>query len=288
MHPSALHTFVFSPTGTSRKIAAAIARGIVSSAAGSADAAHAPEVPVGDTDLTHAAAPESVLPADAVALFVVPVYGGHVAPAALERMRQVRGERTPAIVAVVYGNRAFEGAARELADGLAERGFVPVAAAAFVGEHSYSTPALPIAAGRPDAADLKEAEAFGQAAARKLAAGTIVPVDAARLKEPPTPLVSKLRFIRFVLAYRRRQKRRPTVLLPAGDAALCTHCGRCVRACPTQAIGAGDELRTDPARCIRCNACVKTCPTGARTYPTPFAAALARNFARRKQPVTLL
>ncbi|MFR4395415.1 MAG: DUF362 domain-containing protein [Alistipes finegoldii] len=100
--------------------------------------------------------------------------------------------------------------------------------------------------------------------------------------------MSKLRFIRFVLGYRRRQKRNPIALLPAGDAARCTQCGRCVALCPTQAIARGDELHTDPARCIRCCACVKGCAFGARTFETPFAAVLSRNFARRKPPVTLM
>lgn len=114
------------------------------------------------------------------------------------------------------------------------------------------------------------------------------PIDAAKLREPHTPLLSKLRFIRFVLGYRRRQKRTPAILLPAGDAARCTQCGRCVALCPTQAIARGDELHTDPARCIRCCACVKGCAFGARTFETPFAAILSRNFARRKPPVTLM
>ena len=48
------------------------------------------------------------------------------------------------------------------------------------------------------------------------------------------------------------------------------------------------ELHTDPARCIRCCACVKGCAFGARTFETPFAAVLSRNFARRKPPVTLM
>ena len=151
-----------------------------------------------------------------------------------------------------------------------------------------STERTPIAAGRPDGQDLAAAEAFGRAVRRKLAGQGPLPVDAARLKAPGTPLVPLLRFIRFVLAYRRRQKKHPVVLLPAGSADRCTHCGRCAAVCPTGAIARGDELRTDAARCIRCCACVKGCPVGARTFETPFAAALSRNFARRKPPVTLL
>ena len=228
------------------------------------------------------------LSADAAAVFAVPVYGGRVAPAALERLQEIRGEGTPAVVLAVYGNRAFGTAVAQLAAFVAERGFVPVAAGAFVGEHSYSTPGTPIAEGRPDTQDLAEAAAFGARIGRKLAHGETGPIDAAKLREPHTPLLSKLRFIRFVLGYRRRQKRTPAVLLPAGDAARCTQCGRCVALCPTQAIARGDELHTDPTRCIRCCACVKGCAFGARTFETPFAAVLSRNFARRKPPVTIM
>lgn len=302
MHIESVRTVVFSPTGTSKKIADAIAQGVaatlarpdtaegISPAGASAEPGAAPNDPaavVKRIDLTHAAA-EATLPADAVAVIVAPVYGGHPAPTAVRRLEKIRGTGTPAVIVAVYGNRAFEKAAVELARIASERGFVPVAAAAFVGEHSYSTASTPIAAGRPDDRDIADAVAFGTAVGRKLAAETPSTVDAGRLKEPRTSLLPLLRFVRFVVGYRRQQKRNPTVRVPAGDAERCTRCGRCVALCPTQAIARGDELRTDPARCIRCCACVKGCPFGARSYETPFAAALARSFGRRKPPVTLL
>ena len=281
MKPETVCTVVFSPTGTSKKIAETVARGITSGAGAEAAA-------LKTIDLTHAAAQSAVLPAGAVAVIAAPVYGGHVAPTAAKRLETLRGSGTPAVVIAVYGNRAFEKAAAELAALAARQGFVPVAAAAFVGEHSYSTPETPVAAGRPDAQDLARAAEFGAAVREKLAAGTPAPVDAAKLKDVRTPLVPMLRFIRFVAGYRRRQKRNPAVYLPACDADRCTHCGRCAAVCPTQAIARGDEVHTDPARCIRCCACVKGCPVGARSFHTPFAAALARSFTRRKPPVTLL
>ena len=51
MKPETIHTVVFSPTGTSKKIAAAVARGIASAAG----AAPAEAVPLRTIDLTHTA-----------------------------------------------------------------------------------------------------------------------------------------------------------------------------------------------------------------------------------------
>lgn len=202
MQPERICTLFFSPTGTSRKTATAVARGIAAPFAATADstatdpANHAAEanrvaatpengpIPVRALDLTHAASRPETLSADTVAVFAAPVYGGRIPRTALERMEGIRGEGTPAVVIAVYGNRAFEKAAAELADFVRARGFVPVAAAAFVGEHSYSTERTPIAAGRPDGQDLAAAEAFGRAVRRKLAGQGPLPVDAARLKAP--------------------------------------------------------------------------------------------------------
>lgn len=276
MTPTSCSIFCFSPTGTSRKIADAVARGLQQKTAA-----------IRTHDLTRAPAERTLTGTDAVAIFAVPVYGGHAAPTALERLQQVRGDATPAVLVVVYGNRDIGSAATELAAFVAERGFVPVAAGAFVGEHSYSTAETPIAAGRPDRQDLAEAEAFGRSVRRRLETHGTAPVDVGRLRAPRTPLLPLLRFLRFVISYRRSRRCDAAPLLPRTDTGRCSRCGRCAAVCPTQAIARGAEERTDPARCIRCCACVKACPAGARTFGTPFAAVLARNFRRRKANRTL-
>ncbi len=273
-----LTTLYFSPTGTSRRIAEAVADGI----------RRTNDIGYQCRDITFEAAPQREFPSDALLVAAVPVYGGHPAPLALERMKELRGHDTPAVVVVVYGNRAFDHAATELADLLARQGFRTVAAGAFVGEHSYSTPATPVAAGRPDDRDLAEARLFGENIGAKLAGKGPEPVNVARLRNPRTPLLPLLRFIVFALGYLSRQKRHPVVLLPRTDAARCIHCGRCATGCPTGAITAGREELTDAAHCIRCCACVKSCPVGARSFETPFAAALARSFREPKPNVTLL
>ena len=127
MKPDKLVTLYFSPTGTSRRIAEAIAGGIRT----------AEEPAPRCCDITFGAAPATELDADALLVVSVPVYGGHPAPLALERMAALRGHDTPAVAVVLYGNRAFDHALRELDAFLAQRGFRTVAAGAFIGEHSY-------------------------------------------------------------------------------------------------------------------------------------------------------
>jgi len=61
----------------------------------------------------------------------------------------------------VYGNREYEDALRELQDLVTELGFIPIAGGTFVGEHSWHSETTPIAAGRPDALDLRETQRFG-------------------------------------------------------------------------------------------------------------------------------
>ena len=64
------------------------------------------------------------------------------------------GITVTAVAVVVYGNRDYDDALLELRDWCVAHGFVPVAGAAFIGEHSYSRPDRPIAGGRPDNPDL--------------------------------------------------------------------------------------------------------------------------------------
>ena len=52
------------------------------------------------------------------------------------------------------------------------------------------------------------------------------------------------------------------------DAAACTGCGACARACPMQVDPAGTPNSTE---CIRCGECVRACPAHALTFRKPKA-----------------
>lgn len=275
MEISKINIVYFSPTHTSAKVAKAIAKGFGNI----------------DSEVFDATRKEVSLKAekDSLTIVAVPVYGGHIAITARHRLEMLEGNGTPVIPVVVYGNRAYEEALKELAALLEEKGFVPVAGATFIGEHSYSTDKKPIAKGRPDGNDLAFAENFGKALSVKinnLSDAESGKVDVAKIRKPKQPFFKLLGFVFNVLRLRRSGK--PMPVTPLTDESLCKHCGACVVACPVAAIEKGREEVTNASRCIRCCACVKVCPHKARTFDTPFADLLSKYFVSQKENCTIL
>lgn len=264
---------LFSPTGTSHKIAMAVADGVRCT----------PHL----MNATYESVGNISYDAHTLVFFAVPVYGGKVAPLALKRLEAVRGNNTPAVLMVVYGNRAFEGAAVELDAFVRERGFVPIAAGAFIGEHSYNTAKHHIAAGRPDMNDLSKARMWGRDIRKKLSnIERAEPVDVTRLKKPHNSLFSQLRFILFVMQQRRKSaSQKPRIKV---DRLVCKKCGKCVRLCPSGAITREDCMNTQHDLCIKCCACVKGCPAHARKLKTPYASILSKCFGKPKYQTTIL
>ncbi|MGC9347897.1 MAG: 4Fe-4S binding protein [Anaerolineae bacterium] len=196
---------------------------------------------------------------------------------AADRFRAVEGDGGPAVLVVVYGNRAFEDALLELYDLAIELGYIAVAGAAFIGEHSYSSPSTPIANGRPDAEDLSLARTFGARVREKLK-------SAADLAGLPAPQIPGDR------PYRSGWE--PSTSAATTHPQLCTLCGCCAEVCPVAAITIDSVVRTDVWACIPCNACIRVCPTGARDvddrHIQRIAQWLSTNFAERKSPETYL
>lgn len=272
------HLIYFSPTHTSKQVAKAIVQGT-----GIKDV-----IPV---NLTLQMAEETVIPASSLAIIVVPVYGGHVAPLAMERLESIRGLDTPAVLVVVYGNRAYEKALMELDAFAIPHGFKVIAGATFIGEHSYSTDQSPIAQGRPDDSDLDFANEFGNKIMEKIQAAvtsnTLYQVDVRAIRRPKQPFFPLFRFLRKVIKLRKSGTPLPRTPW-VEEESLCTHCGLCVANCPAGAITKGDELHTDADNCIKCCACVKSCARKARIYDTPFTVLLSDCFKKQKLPQTIL
>ena len=254
----------FSPTHTSRTIAEAVAAGM--------NTAHIRTV---DLTLDRSDSPITVGAGETVVLGV-PVYAGRVAPEAVRRLQRIKaaaGAVIPAVVTVTYGNRDYEDALVELYDLAVSLGLSPFAAGAFIGEHSYSTPEMPVAEGRPDTLDLADARIFGGECLRKLnSSGAFAPFH-----------------IKGNRPYKEVKHSGNQTVPETADG--CPLCGECVRVCPTGAVSVDLNARkvlTDPSLCIRCCACVKACPAGLRTYTTPFTAFLHEHCSARRDPETFL
>ena len=110
MKIAAIHLITFSPTHTSKQVGEAIVRGT-----GVSETLK--------TDLTLCPGGSLEIPVDTLTVITVPVYGGRVAPMALERMKGIRASGAPAALVVVYGNRAYEKALTELDAFVVEKGF---------------------------------------------------------------------------------------------------------------------------------------------------------------------
>ena len=268
-----LRTIYFSATGTSKKVALAISQTI------------ATEFVV--EDITFQSLQNTTYATNDLLCVAVPVYGGGVAPVALKRLEAICGNNTPAVVVVVYGNRNFERAAVQMSDFLAERGFITIAVAAFVGEHSYSTEQYPIAVGRPAEGDINDAKHFGQLVKEKLATG-IESVDVSALQCPDSGEENVKAFVEFVKGYQAEQAKNPIKLLPITDEDRCVMCGVCVDVCPMEAIDRENVSVVDSTLCIKCCACVKECPKEAKTLNSPFAPMLSKYFSQSKPNVWLV
>ena len=110
-----------------------------------------------------------VLEKNELLIIGVPVYMGRIPEIVSNWLGGISADSTPAVAVVVYGNRMYDDALLELCDTLKEQGCVPFTGAAFIGEHSFSSPECPTAEGRPDATDRNMAVEYGREVGKRLA-----------------------------------------------------------------------------------------------------------------------
>lgn len=239
----------FSGTGTTertvRHIAGAIARGL--------------ELPLESLDFTRPQIrqQEYVFCETDLVVLGTPVYAGRVPNVLLPFLREkLQGGGALAVPVVLFGNRNYDDALVELRNLLTEDGFTCMAAAAFVGEHSFSRT---LGAGRPDAADEALMSAFSARVLEKLRQtpnGDFVTVPV-RGEEPIRPYYTP-----------RDRHGKPINILkvkPRTDMSRCHGCGLCVGLCPMGSIDPQNPAQVTGI-CIKCCACVKKCPTGAKFF----------------------
>lgn len=265
MNSKKVEIICFSPTKSTKKILETIALGISKQTA-----------KILDLTLPSALSDSDIEISSDLALIGIPVYSGRVPLVAVQRLQKLKAKGVPAAIVVVYGNRGYDDALLELKDIAVSSGFKPIAAGAFIAEHSFSVSEYPIAKSRPDADDLNKARTFGEEIAKQLQS------------EKQSKFSSSLKLPGNV-PYKERGE--SAGFSPETDKSICTICKKCIEVCPTGAISEIDGL-TDSGKCILCGACVKACISEARTarHPafTDIAKRLSTNLQLRLEPETFI
>ena len=179
---------------------------------------------------------------DDLCVIGVPSFGGRVPAVAVQRIRQLKANNTPAIIIASYGNRDYDDTLVELKEVVENVGFCVVAALAVVTQHSIFPQ---IATGRPDAIDKSKLA--------EMAIKIKVHIECAN------------GFNKAKLSCKNKQyKEYKGVPLKPVTSSKCMKCGICANNCPVGAIPLDNPKVTDNEKCISCMRCVRRCPKGAR------------------------
>ncbi len=216
----------FSPTRTTKKTVTATSK-----------AWHTPAEAI---DITRGLDKSISLGKDDMAIIGVPVYSGRIPFQAEEALLKIKGDNTPAITVVLYGNRDYDDALLELNMLCEQQGFNIVASGAFIGTHSLDSS---IAAHRPNEIDLDIAYNLGLTVK-------------ANLKE------FKKRKLKVKGNYPYKERKKFPYYPVVDD--NCDNCGKCIKQCPTGAISPKDVNVVDAELCIGCMRCALKCPQQAR------------------------
>lgn len=254
----AVHGIYFSATQTTAKIVNAVVASVANALSQTVEI-HDITNPkqrweAGLVDATNGKIPSplSFLPTDIV-IFGVPVYIGRVPNLMKPFFTKIKGNGATGIPIVVYGNRHYDDAILELRDLMEEDQFrCDLAAAAFIGEHSFSSI---LGAGRPDLEDLKMAEDFGKIIAKSITMG----------KRGKLTLPGNFPYRFFSAVDEQGKPFDIRKVKPQTNISLCNGCGHCAQICPMGAINP-QNLTEITGICIKCNACVKRCPCSAKYF----------------------
>jgi ferredoxin len=218
----------FSPSGTTKKVADRIAGNF--------------KEEIEECNLLVFDSPKE-LESNDTAIVAMPVFAGRLPKTARERLGQIKGDSTPAVAVVNYGNAHVTDSLIELVDLLMENGFNVVAAASTVSHHSIFDG---VAVGRPDEDDMAKIDEFAEKCIEKV--------------ESKESIKSEIPGNRPYTDY----KQLPFAI--SCDESLCSFCYDCVNVCPENAIAEDDPIETDLESCSRCTACISICPEDARMF----------------------
>lgn len=208
----------------------------------------------------------------------VPTIAGRVPNLLLKYLNSIEGNGAICIPVVTFGNRNFDDSLVELSSIMKERGFNVIAAAAFVGEHSFSRI---LGGGRPDSRDIDLIKDFACKVAQKLNDLNIFEYlkfedscsfDGKKFdfeKNIESIELNELGSIPFRNYFTPRDRYGNKIdfisIKPKTDMNLCDDCKVCYELCPLGSIEY-DDVSNVSGKCMKCCACTKKCPKGAKYF----------------------
>lgn len=265
----------FSGTGTTKKVVEEIAGAIASSLGINYDVCEFSLPSSRDNPLRFSG--------NDLVVFGIPVYAGRVPNLLLKFLNTIEGNHGLAVPIVLYGNRNYDDALIELRDLLEKGGLHPIAAGAFIGEHSFSRI---LAQDRPDESDMMIARTFALKVTEK-----VKTLSALHNIEPLWVIGSPQPYSGY---YQPRHKDGQPIdirkVKPLTKES-CNDCMLCAKICPMGAISY-ENPREINGICIKCGACIKGCPLQAKYYTDEgylcHKQDLEESFKARKEPLCFL
>ena len=259
MNIETLNLVWFSATATTKQIIGSIAEQFTADA-------------IVRHDITKSSATDTVHIGQNDLLIVgMPVYAGRIPSGAVSSLNRFKGDKTPAVIVCVYGNRDYDDALLELKETLQKNGFIIVSAAAFIAQHSIF-PA--VGASRPDEKDSEIITLFGERSA------TLV-----------SSICSTDNLPDICVKGNHPYKKAGRVPLTPKGSRRCNKCKLCIKICPTDAIPSFNPKMTFGSKCIACARCIAVCPQQARHFGGIIYRIAGRKFVKdnsaRKEPETI-
>ena len=254
-----LHLVWFSATTTTKRIAAIIAEQFTAESVTKHDITKSTlndDIHIGSNDLL---------------IVGMPVYAGRIPAIAINALNKFKGNKTPAVITCVYGNREYDDALIELKDILQANNFVIISAGAFIAQHSIFPT---VGTSRPDGKDKEMIATFGEKSAALVSSLD----NTANLPDI------------YVKGNRPYKKPGKVPLTPKAGKS-CNKCGTCVKLCPADAIPSFNPRITLGSKCNSCARCIAVCPQQARHFGGFIYKFAGKKFTKdnsaRKEPETM-
>ena len=187
-------------------------------------------------------------------VFALPVYAGRVPNILLKSLSALKGNNTPAVILMTFGNRDFDDAPKELAILLERNGFSIMGIGVVVASHAFSDTITP---NHPTQKDEILMRILAETVVNRCNDGQPgLMLDQIPGEDPPRPYYRPKDIDGGDYAFR---KIMPETLN------TCIQCGICAKKCPMQSISY-ENFSTIVGVCIKCCRCVKRCPENAKVF----------------------